>query len=178
MGHLVSLGHKRIGLLLGPADHVPSNRKLAAARGRRARVGDPARPTQVEHVMLFSLEGGQAAATRLLGAASPAIICASDLHGARRDPGRPPAGLPVPGDVSVVGYDDSALHELHRPAADHGPPADRGDGPGRVELLVGQIAGTPVPPDELLFEPELVVRGSTGALKVAATKPTKAASAA
>src|SRR6188768_692779 len=29
MTHLVSLGHTRIGLLLGPADHVPSNRKLA-----------------------------------------------------------------------------------------------------------------------------------------------------
>src|SRR4029077_1524356 len=32
MGHLLSLGHTRIGLLLGPSDHVPSNRKLAAAR--------------------------------------------------------------------------------------------------------------------------------------------------
>ena len=29
-GHLVSLGHERIGLVLGPADHVPSRRKLAA----------------------------------------------------------------------------------------------------------------------------------------------------
>src|SRR6476619_754791 len=32
MGHLMSLGHTRIGLLLGPIDHVPSNRKLDAAR--------------------------------------------------------------------------------------------------------------------------------------------------
>ena len=31
-----------------------------------------------------------------------------------------------------------------------------------IELLVGQIAGSAVPHDELLFEPELVVRGSTG----------------
>jgi DNA-binding LacI/PurR family transcriptional regulator len=34
-------------------------------------------------------------------------------------------------------------------------------------LLAGQIAGTQVPLDELLFEPELVVRGSTGPVAVA-----------
>ena len=28
-GHLASLGHERIGLVLGPEDHVPSRRKLA-----------------------------------------------------------------------------------------------------------------------------------------------------
>ena len=32
MGHLISLGHTRIGLLLGPRDHVPSNRKLERAQ--------------------------------------------------------------------------------------------------------------------------------------------------
>jgi DNA-binding LacI/PurR family transcriptional regulator len=31
-----------------------------------------------------------------------------------------------------------------------------------IELLNGQISGSPVTHDELLFEPELVVRGSTG----------------
>ena len=42
-GHLASLGHERIGLILGPPDHVPSRRKLAAfeavaeAAGRAAR---------------------------------------------------------------------------------------------------------------------------------------------
>jgi LacI family transcriptional regulator, repressor for deo operon, udp, cdd, tsx, nupC, and nupG len=37
-------------------------------------------------------------------------------------------------------------------------------------MLVNQIDGVPVPPDELLFEPELVVRGSTA--RAAATQPT------
>jgi hypothetical protein len=35
---------------------------------------------------------------------------------------------------------------------------------------VSQVAGTHVPTEEMLFEPELVVRGSTGALRTAATK--------
>src|SRR5258707_9359201 len=32
MGHLLSLGHTKIGILAGPADHIPSRRKIAAAR--------------------------------------------------------------------------------------------------------------------------------------------------
>ena len=37
-----------------------------------------------------------------------------------------------------------------------------------IELLAGQISGTVVPHDEFFFEPELVVRGSTGPVSTAA----------
>lgn len=71
--HLDSLGHERIGLVLGPGDHMPSGRKLAAARALAPHLPD-------EHVAraMFSLEGGQAAATRLLDRGVTGIICASD----------------------------------------------------------------------------------------------------
>ncbi len=72
------------------------------------------------------------------------------------------AGLDVPDDVSVVGFDDSALmNAVDPPLTTVRQPIDA---MGRmvIELLAGQIAGRPVPHDELLFEPELVVRGSTG----------------
>lgn len=39
--HLNQLGHRRIGMLLGPADHVPSERKLAGARRVLAELGEP-----------------------------------------------------------------------------------------------------------------------------------------
>ena len=39
MGHLISLGHTRIGLLLGPPDHIPSRRKLE--RGRQVAAARP-----------------------------------------------------------------------------------------------------------------------------------------
>src|SRR5947209_11285026 len=64
-GHLASMGHRRIGLILGPADHVPSLRKLSAFQGAAHRAGTTVDPQQVERTM-FSLEGGQAAANRLL----------------------------------------------------------------------------------------------------------------
>ena len=111
--HLASLGHQRIGLVVGPQDHMPSRRKLAAFTELAARAcgaapsGEAAR-APVEHA-LFSLEGGQAATTRLLRHGITGVICGSDVLalGAVRAVRR--AGLSVPGDVSVVGYDDSAF---------------------------------------------------------------------
>ena len=46
LGHLLSLGHTRVGVLAGPSDHVPSNRKVAAAQAiaKRAGMPLPARP--------------------------------------------------------------------------------------------------------------------------------------
>ncbi len=71
--HLASLGHERIGLVLGPGDHVPSARKLAAARAVAGEVPE-------EHVAraMFSIEGGHAAATRLIERGVTGFICASD----------------------------------------------------------------------------------------------------
>ncbi len=61
--HLASLGHERIGLVVGPEDHMPSRRKLAAFTEHVRRSELNVAP--VEHA-LFSLEGGQAATTRML----------------------------------------------------------------------------------------------------------------
>ena len=115
IGHLRSLGHARIGLLLGPSDHVPSNRKLAAAR-RIARRGWP-RAAGGARRALASTRSRRP--RRPLGGCSPevsrAIVCASDLMalGAIRAARR--QGLDVPRDVSVVGYDDRALMNFTDP---------------------------------------------------------------
>ncbi|NJP16577.1 LacI family transcriptional regulator [Streptomyces sp. WAC00469] len=155
--HLVSLGHERIGLVLGPGDHVPSARKLAAAR---ALAGD-ALPDDFVARAIFSIEGGHAAATRLIDRGVTGFICASDplalgvVRAARR------RGLDVPAQISVVGYDDSALMNCTEPPLTTVRQPIESMGKAAVELLHAQIGGSPVPADELLFEPELVVRGST-----------------
>src|SRR6201988_5086757 len=101
--HLSALRHERIGLVLGPEDHMPSRRKLADFTEAAERAGISAAP--VEH-SLFSLEGGQAATTRMLREGVTGVICASDVLalGAIRAVRR--AGLSVLGDVSGVGLDD------------------------------------------------------------------------
>jgi DNA-binding LacI/PurR family transcriptional regulator len=160
--HLMSLGHSRIGLLLGPPDHIPSRRKLAAAKRTAERAGHRISAELIVH-SLYSLEAAQASATRLVGAGATGIVCASDpmALGAIRAVRR--AGLRVPDDVSVVGFDDSALmSSVDPPLTTVRQPIDS---MGRlvIDLLLGQIAGAAVSHDEMLFEPELVVRGSTGA---------------
>jgi DNA-binding LacI/PurR family transcriptional regulator len=154
--HLAYLGHQRIGLILGPPDHVPSRRKLDAFERLSANDG-------VVERTRFSLEGGHAAATRLLTREVTGIICASDplalgaIRAARR------FGLAVPTDVSVVGYDDSALMSCTDPPLTTVRQPIEAIGRAAVEMLADQIDGSAVPTDELFFEPEIVARGSTAA---------------
>ncbi|MEV4614772.1 LacI family DNA-binding transcriptional regulator [Kitasatospora sp. NPDC049258] len=164
VGHLKQLGHRRIGLVLGPADHVPSHRKLAAARTAMAKAGLELPEEHVERA-LFSLEGGQAATTRLLKRGVTGVVCASDplALGAVRAVRR--AGLAVPDDVSVIGYDDSSFMMCTDPPLTTVRQPIEAMGRAAVELLVGEIAGVKVTHDELLFEPELVVRGSTAPVR-------------
>lgn len=159
--HLHQLGHRRIGMLLGPHDHIPSQRKLAAARRLLDRLGTPLDDALIVRG-LYSLESGQAGASRLLASGATAIVCASDLLalGAVRAARR--AGLTVPGDVSVVGYDDSALMSCTEPPLTTVRQPIESMGRTVIDLLLSQIAGTSEAGDELLFEPELVLRASTG----------------
>ena len=154
-GHLRSLGHERIGLILGPPDHVPSARKLTAFLAQSGEA------EFVERTM-FSMEGGHAAAGRLVRRGVTGLICASDVLalGAIRCARR--LGLTVPDDVSVVGYDDSAFMACTDPPLTTIRQPIEAMGQAVVALLVSEIAGGTVPADELMFEPELVVRGSTG----------------
>ncbi|MEZ0067360.1 DNA-binding LacI/PurR family transcriptional regulator [Streptacidiphilus sp. MAP12-20] len=158
--HLYALGHRRIGLLVGPADHIPSQRKSEAfaVLARRHRT-DPA--DLVGHA-LFSFEGGQATAGDLIRAGATALICGSDILalGAVRAARR--AGLEVPRDFSVIGFDDSAfMNYTDPPLTTLRQPIDA-MARAAVQLLVNQIEGNAPTPKELLHEPELVVRGSTG----------------
>ena len=161
MGHLISLGHTRIGLLLGPVGHVPSERKLQAARIVAERTGLSLGVDRIVH-SAYSLEAGHAAANRLLKSGVTGIVCASDplALGAIRAVHR--AGMRVPGDISVVGYDDAAFMNCTEPPLTTVRQPIEPMGRAAIALLVSLIGGAAVAPDELLFEPELVVRGSTG----------------
>jgi DNA-binding LacI/PurR family transcriptional regulator len=166
-GHLLSLGHTRIGLVVGPRDHIPSRRKVERARAFAAQAGIQLGPDDIVHA-LYSLEAGQAATTRLLGRGITGVVCASDplALGAIRAVRR--AGRRVPEDVSVVGYDDSALMNCTEPPLTTVRQPIDAMGRMVIELLIAQIGGASVPHDELLFEPELVVRGSSGPAPAAA----------
>ncbi|MFG3041448.1 substrate-binding domain-containing protein [Streptomyces sp. NPDC048330] len=153
--HLASLGHERIGLVLGPYSHLPSERK--AARARELGV-DPALVVRTS----FSLEAGQAVAGDLFSAGATGLLCASDplalgvIRAARR------RGLDVPGDVSVVGYDDSALMRCTSPPLTTVRQPVEAMAAVAVDLLCAQMDAPSASAHETPLEPELIVRESTG----------------
>lgn len=163
VSHLAALGHRRIGLVTGPDRFLPVQRRIAGYRdAMRAAVGSSA--AEIDELIalsLFGVEGGDAAANRLLDVGATGLVCGSDLMalGAIRAARR--RGLRVPGDFSVVGYDDSPL------IAFTDPPLTTVRQPvvpmavAAVRALVDEIHGHPAPHSEYIFRPELVVRAST-----------------
>ena len=160
--HLVSLGHRSIGLAIGPDRFVPAKRKVASFRENLMRNFGAG----VEgHIVttLFTVEGGQAAAAELIAAGHTAIIAGSDLMALGAIRAARARGLRVPEDISVVGYDDSPLIAFTDPPLTTVRQPVQAMGHAAVSALVAEIGGVKSPRTELLFHPELIVRESTGA---------------
>ena len=160
--HLVSLGHRRIGLAIGPERFVPEQRKVRAFTENLARHLDVHSPDGHLVTTLFTVEGGQAAAGELIASGHTAIICGSDLMALGAIRAARALGLEVPTDVSVIGYDDSPLIAFTDPPLTTVRQPVQAMGHAAVSALVAEINGTKTPRTELLFHPELIVRGSTG----------------
>ncbi len=168
--HLYSLGHRAIGLAIGPTRFVPSQRKrdaFVSLLERDLGVGPDG------HVVstLFTVEGGQAAATELIRSGHTAIVCSSDLMALGAVRAARTLGLRVPEDVSVVGFDDSPLIAFTDPPLTTVRQPVAAMGHAAVSALVAEVTGTPAARAELLFHPELVVRGSTGTAPADARTP-------
>jgi alanine racemase len=157
VAHLVALGHTRIGLINGPERFQPVRRKLTGYRAETAAHG------LAEHIelSLFGVEGGQAAAARLLDRDVTGITCGSDLMALGAIRAAHARGLSVPGDVSVVGYDDSPLMAFTDPPLTTVRQQITAMSHAAVRALIDEINGQPAPHSEYVFRPELVVRGST-----------------
>src|SRR5690606_10282830 len=92
-----------------PDRFVPTRRKVAGFTEAYARhLGEN---DAEEHIVttLFTLEGGQVAAGKLIDSGNTAIICGSDMMALGAVRAARQRNLAVPDDVSVVGYDDSPL---------------------------------------------------------------------
>jgi alanine racemase len=163
VGHLAGLGHRRIGLISGPERFVPVQRKLAGYRAAmRSLVGATDRELEeLVSLSLFGVEGGHAAASRLLDRGATGIVCGSDLMALGAIRAARQRGLVVPADISVVGYDDSPLIAFTDPPLTTVRQPVREMAVAAVQALMDEIRGQAAPHSEYVFSPELVVRGST-----------------
>jgi LacI family transcriptional regulator, repressor for deo operon, udp, cdd, tsx, nupC, and nupG len=161
--HLAALGHERIGLAVGPKRFVPVVRKIEGfVQAMRDVLEMP--NTEAEKLIrhsLYTLEGGQAAAAALLADGCTAVVCASDMMALGVVRAARERGLRVPHDVSVVGFDDSQLIAFTDPPLTTVRQPVQAMAGAAVGALLEEIGGSPVQRTEYVFQPELVVRGST-----------------
>lgn len=160
--HLVSLGHQRIGLAIGPSRFITAQRKIEGFKeALRSHLGQMSTD---EHVAtsLFTVEGGQAAANDLIDSGHTAIVCGSDLMALGAVRAAHQRRLSVPDDISVIGYDDSPLIGFTDPPLTTIRQPVSAMAHAAVSGLIAMIEGSPAPKSELLFHPELIVRNSTG----------------
>ena len=181
VAHLVALGHRRIGLITGPGRFVPVQRKVAGFRAamRRLLGVTDEELDELAELSLFGVEGGEAAAARLLDRGVTGLVCGSDLMALGAIRAARQRGLSVPDDLSVVGYDDSPLMAFTDPPLTTMRQPVTAMAVAAVRALVDEINGHAAPHSEYVFRPELVVRGSTavapGAAGVPPARPADAA---
>jgi len=158
--HLLGLGRRRLAVLTGPQDMTSGRYRLAGAREAVAAAG-------LDDQGLFvgfgdySERSGERAMRGVLAAGVPvdAVFASSDLMAVGALRVLRQAGLRVPEDVALVGFDDSPvcrhtdpeLTSVHQPIEEMGAVM--------ADLLLGRIAGEPVAAETVL-PTRLVVRGS------------------
>jgi DNA-binding LacI/PurR family transcriptional regulator len=158
--HVASLGHRSVVLIDGPQDVDTVHRRVNAARRYCA---DRGIAVTIRHAPATE-EGGWDTARRMLRAGRVPTACGvgsiNQLFGvlaAFRD-----AGVPVPGEVSVVSFDeDECLAFLEVPVTSISMPLEE-LGSAAVDALVARIEGGPAA-DLLVREPmSLLERASVG----------------
>ncbi|TBT85010.1 LacI family transcriptional regulator [Propioniciclava sinopodophylli] len=156
VAHLRTLGHTRIGLAVGNERFTPARRKVAAFRALGFG------PDSVATTM-FTAEGGQVAAGRLIASGHTAVVCGSDLMALGVVREAHVRGMSVPEDLSVVGFDDSPLMAFTDPGLTTVRQPVRPIAEAAVSALLRAISdGTTPDPTEVLFHPDLIIRRSTG----------------
>jgi LacI family transcriptional regulator, xylobiose transport system transcriptional regulator len=160
--HLIELGHRRIAAITGPEDMMCS---LARVDGYRSAMNAAGLPIDPELIRFgdFHPGGGETRARELLASSDPptAIFAGSDLQALGVIAAGSAAGLSVPDDLSVVGYDDIALSRWMRPQLTtvHQPLRRMGEEATRLALRLAD--GSSIETLRMDLATHLVVRGST-----------------
>lgn len=159
--HLAELGHRRIGLAVGPERFVPARRAITGFRSAMADFVGMSDVSDLVATTWYTVDGGSDAATELLEADCTAIVCGSDIMALGAMEAVKRHGLRVPQDVSIIGHDDSLLMGHTDPPLTTLRQDVNGMGQAAARALVAATTGGADLRAELVFRTELVVRGST-----------------
>lgn len=162
---LTGLGHTKTGLAMGPHRFIPSQEKERGYLTGMAEFSPAATPRIIN--TFFTFEGGISAAQAFLESGYTAIVCGSDIMALGAASAVQAAGLSVPGDVSITGFDDSRLMTLTNPPLTTLRQPVAAMARYAVNSLTALIAGNKTDAGSMTFAAELVVRGSTGSCPIA-----------
>jgi LacI family repressor for deo operon, udp, cdd, tsx, nupC, and nupG len=164
VGHLLELGHRRIGLIAGDlADPMrftpPHDRRLGYIETLAAAGIDYER--SLEALGYFTVAGGEAATAELMARPDrpTALFAEADemAYGALAALRR--AGLRVPDDIAVIGFDDHVSAELFDLSTIRQPVVDQAA--DLMSRLLGVMSVVDPSPQDRVWPTELIVRGST-----------------
>lgn len=155
--HLLSFGHRRIGFVAGPQAHIAAAVRLVAFQEATAgRAELIVRPGD------FTFAGGLAAGEALLALAEAptAIFAANDFMAGGVVAAATRKGLRVPQDISVAGFDDSAIARFIWPPLTTVRQPIRKMAQAAIEYLVALAAGCETPPSRTELPSRLIERES------------------
>ncbi len=171
--HLIAQGHRRIAFLSGPPSSYDALRRLDGYRSTLQAHGiafDPALVLPGD----FTLDSGVQAVPALL-ALDPrptALFAANDLSAYGVQSALRDAGLSVPEDIALAGFDDSLLARMSSPTLTTVHVPVREIGLAAIERLVARIGGDEQPLSPVQLPTEIVVRDSTPPLPAPTPDPT------
>jgi DNA-binding LacI/PurR family transcriptional regulator len=150
--HLVQLGHRRIGHIAGPAEWLDASQRLTGFRDELKQHG---LDTGYVSTGDWSAASGHRAAIDLMARGVTAIFAGNDQMALGALSAATAAGLTVPGDVSIVGFDDVPEAAFYHPPLTTVRQDLAEAGRRAVALLLGESDAVPS------VQPQLVVRDST-----------------
>ncbi len=171
--YLASLGHRRIAYVCGPADNVLERERFRGYRDGLREEGIASDPDLVLPGD-YSLEAGAAAGRIVAGlpARPTAVFCSNDEMAMGLMRSLISAGVRVPQDVSVAGFDDIEFAAMAQPPLTTVRQPRRELGRAGAHVLIDLLQGRPAP-RRVRLKTELVVRGSTAPAPASAKKPAK-----
>jgi len=159
--HLIGLGHRRLGFVKGPADHRAAVSRYDGFLDALRDHGIDDRPWTATGD--FTFKSGVEATERLLANASEvtALACANDDMAAGAMLALHRAGLRIPADISVTGFDDTPMSEIVWPPLTTVRQPIKLLAERAVHLLADGNNGDAAAPRHEVIEHELIVREST-----------------
>lgn len=166
VAHLITQGCRRIGIITGPQDMIVTQHRLEGYYQAMHEAGLPVQPEWTAESD-FTSQGGAQAMQKLLPQRLDAVFAMSDAMAQGAAQVMQAAGVAIPADTALLGFDDLLFAALMTPSLSTIRQPIEQMAQAAVDLLLKMLAKTVSSPTQIVLPTELVLRESTGARRAA-----------